>query len=190
MLYSNLNDIPLYTFNQILLGDNNAVVIDGKHNKEEINYTAQMLVSEYYMILGTSSKEVCIMYEDALNNQRMLLIARCGLDAQNFDMSVSLEASRYLGYNGDKDKVIEYLEKKEKYYSQRYELSRIAIEKYKKEHENEPKITEKDLANERAALIMSGIPLDQHRISAMEYAFLLKSKIEESKMLKSKMQSK
>lgn len=35
--------------------------------------------------------------------------------------------------------------------------------------------------------MMAGIPLDQHKISAMEYACLLRAKIEETKALKNKM---
>lgn len=99
-------------------------------------------------------------------------------------LETAVEASRYLGYNGDDDKVFDFLEKKVAYYEQRFGMSKIQIEKYNKSKQGEKKLTEKDLANERASLMMAGISIDQHKISAMEYACLLKSKMEEIKAQK------
>lgn len=190
MIYSNLNDISLYKFNKILLGDTSAVIIKRENETDdEINLTCQQLISEYSLILGDeSARSVCIMYEEALNHERMLLIAKTGyamkdLIAENA-IEVALEASRYLGYNGNEDGVFAFLEKKVKYYEQRFGVSKIQIEKYNKSNQSNKKLTEKDLANERASLLMAGIPVDQHKMSAMEYACLLKSKMEEIKAQK------
>lgn len=190
MIYSNLNDISLYKFNKILLGDTSAVIIKRENETDdEINLTCQQLISEYSLILGDeSARSVCIMYEEALNFERMLLIAKTGyamkdLIAENA-IEIALEASRYLGYNGDEDGVFAFLEKKVKYYEQRFGVSKIQIEKYNKSNQSNKKLTEKDLANERASLLMAGIPVDQHKMSAMEYACLLKSKMEEIKAQK------
>lgn len=190
MIYTNLNDISLYNFNKILLGDTSAVIIKRENETEdEINFTCQQLVNEYSLILGDeSARSVCIMYEEALNHERMLLIAKIGLSMKYVitanGLETAVEASRYLGYNGDDDKVFDFLEKKVKYYEQRFGMSKIQIEKYNQSKQGEKKLTEKDLANERASLMMAGISIDQHKISAMEYACLLKSKMEEIKAQK------
>lgn len=185
MIYTNLNDISLYQFNKVLLGDYNALVIDGNHDSEELKYTADKLINEYYTILGSSrGKEACMMYEDALNNQRLLFISQSLQFLKTVDKETTIHIAKQIGFKGDN--IDDFLDKNEKYYSQRYELSKIAIEKYNKTHNEDYKLTDKDLANERAALMMSGIPLDQHKISAMEYACLLKAKIEETKALKAK----
>lgn len=190
MIYKSLNDIPLYVFNKILLGDYDSVLIKREQETDfEIKNTCEMLINEYSMILGNSGlREVCMMYEDALNTERMLLIARSGLAMKDVitdnAIEVALEASRYLGYNGDEDNVFDFLERKEKEYTQRFGIAQINIKKYNDTQKDSKKITEKDLADERASLIMAGIPIDQHKISAMEYACLLKSKIEEVKAQK------
>ena len=190
MIYTNLNDISLYKFNKILLGDTSAVIIERENETDdEINFTCQQLVNEYSLILGDeSARSVCIMYEEALNHERMLLIAKIGLSMKDVitanGLETAVEASRYLGYNGDDDKVFDFLEKKVAYYEQRFGMSKIQIEKYNKSKQGEKKLTEKDLANERASLMMAGISIDQHKISAMEYACLLKSKMEEIKAQK------
>ena len=190
MIYTNLNDISLYNFNKILLGDTSAVIIKRENETEdEINFTCQQLVNEYSLILGDeSARSVCIMYEEALNHERMLLIAKIGLSMKDVitenGLETAIEASRYLGYNGDDDKVFDFLEKKVVYYEQRFGMSKIQIEKYNKSKQGEKKLTEKDLANERASLMMAGISIDQHKMSAMEYACLLKSKMEEIKAQK------
>ena len=190
MIYSNLNDISLYKFNKILLGDYNAIIIKRENETDtEIKHTCEQLISEYSLILGNeSARSVCIMYEEALNHERMLLIAKTGysmkdLIAEN-SIEVALEASRYLGYNGDEDKVFDFLKSKITYYEQRFGLSKIQIEKYNKENKSDKTLTEKDLANERAMLMMAGVNIDQHKISAMEYACLLKAKMEEIKAQK------
>lgn len=190
MIYSNLNDISLYKFNKILLGDYNAIIIKRDNETDtEIKHTCEQLISEYSLILGNeSARAVCIMYEEALNHERMLLIAKTGysmkdLIAENA-IEVALEASRYLGYNGDEDKVFDFLKNKITYYEQRFGLSKIQIEKYNKENKSDKTLTEKDLANERAMLMMAGVNIDQHKISAMEYACLLKAKMEEIKAQK------
>lgn len=190
MIYSNLNDISLYKFNKILLGDYNAIIIKRENETDtEIKHTCEQLISEYSLILGNeSARSVCIMYEEALNHERMLLIAKTGysmrdLIAENA-IEVALEASRYLGYNGDEDKVFDFLKSKITYYEQRFGLSKIQIEKYNKENKSDKTLTEKDLANERAMLMMAGVNIDQHKISAMEYACLLKAKMEEIKAQK------
>lgn len=190
MIYSNLNDISLYKFNKILLGDYNAIIIKRENESDtEIKHTCEQLISEYSLILGNeSARSVCIMYEEALNHERMLLIAKTGysmrdLIAENA-IEVALEASRYLGYNGDEDKVFDFLKSKITYYEQRFGLSKIQIEKYNKENKSDKTLTEKDLANERAMLMMAGVNIDQHKISAMEYACLLKAKMEEIKAQK------
>lgn len=190
MIYSNLNDISLYKFNKILLGDYNAIIIKRENETDtEIKHTCEQLISEYSLILGNeSARSVCIMYEEALNHERMLLIAKTGysmrdLIAENA-IEVALEASRYLGYNGDEDKVFDFLKSKITYYEQRFGLSKIQIEKYNKENKSDKTLTEKDLANERAVLMMAGVNIDQHKISAMEYACLLKAKMEEIKAQK------
>lgn len=190
MIYSNLNDISLYKFNKILLGDYNAIIIKSENETDtEIKHTCEQLISEYSLILGNeSARSVCIMYEEALNHERMLLIAKTGysmrdLIAENA-IEVALEASRYLGYNGDEDKVFDFLKSKITYYEQRFGLSKIQIEKYNKENKSDKALTEKDLANERAMLMMAGVNIDQHKISAMEYACLLKAKMEEIKAQK------
>lgn len=190
MIYSNLNDISLYKFNKILLGDYNAIIIKRDNETDtEIKHTCEQLISEYSLILGNeSARAVCIMYEEALNHERMLLIAKTGysmrdLIAENA-IEVALEASRYLGYNGDEDKVFDFLKSKITYYEQRFGLSKIQIEKYNKENKSDKTLTEKDLANERAMLMMAGVNIDQHKISAMEYACLLKAKMEEIKAQK------
>lgn len=190
MIYSNLNDISLYKFNKILLGDYNAIIIKRDNETDtEIKHTCEQLISEYSLILGNeSARAVCIMYEEALNHERMLLIAKTGysmrdLIAENA-IEVALEASRYLGYNGDEDKVFDFLKSKITYYEQRFGLSKIQIEKYNKENKSDKTLTEKDLANERAVLMMAGVNIDQHKISAMEYACLLKAKMEEIKAQK------
>lgn len=190
MIYESLNDIPLYVFNKILLGDYDSVIIKREQETDsEIKNTCEMLINEYSMILGNSGlREVCMMYEDALNTERMLLIARSGLAMKDVitdnAIEVALEASRYLGYNGDEDNVFDFLERKEKEYTQRFGIAQINIKRYNDTQKDSKKITEKDLADERASLIMAGIPIDQHKISAMEYACLLKSKIEEVKAQK------
>lgn len=190
MIYESLNDIPLYVFNKILLGDYDSVIIKREQETDsEIKNTCEMLINEYSMILGNSGlREVCMMYEDALNTERMLLIARSGLAMKDVitdnAIEVALEASRYLGYNGEEDNVFDFLERKEKEYTQRFGIAQINIKKYNDTQKDSKKITEKDLADERASLIMAGIPIDQHKISAMEYACLLKSKIEEVKAQK------
>ena len=190
MIYSNLNDISLYKFNKILLGDYNAIIIKRENETDtEIKHTCEQLISEYSLILGNeSARSVCIMYEEALNHERMLLIAKTGysmkdLIAENA-IEVALEASRYLGYNGDEDKVFDFLKSKITYYEQRFGLSKIQIEKYNKENKSDKTLTEKDFANERAMLMMAGVNIDQHKISAMEYACLLKAKMEEIKAQK------
>jgi uncharacterized glyoxalase superfamily protein PhnB len=190
MIYSNLNDISLYKFNKILLGDYNAIIIKRENETDtEIKHTCEQLISEYSLILGNeSARSVCIMYEEALNHERMLLIAKTGysmkdLIAENA-IEVALEASRYLGYNGDEDKVFDFLKSKITYYEQRFGLSKIQIEKYNKENKSDKTLTEKDLANERAMLMMAGVNIDQHKISAMGYACLLKAKMEEIKAQK------
>lgn len=190
MIYSNLNDISLYKFNKILLGDYNAIIIKRENETDtEIKHTCEQLISEYSLILGNeSARAVCIMYEEALNHERMLLIAKTGysmkdLIAENA-IEVALEASRYLGYNGDEDKVFDFLKSKITYYEQRFGLSKIQIEKYNKENKSDKTLTEKGLANERAMLMMAGVNIDQHKISAMEYACLLKAKMEEIKAQK------
>lgn len=190
MIYSNLNDISLYKFNKILLGDYNAIIIKRENETDtEIKHTCEQLISEYSLILGNeSARSVCIMYEEALNHERMLLIAKTGysmrdLIAENA-IEVALDASRYLGYNGDEDKVFDFLKSKITYYEQRFGLSKIQIEKYNKENKSDKTLTEKDLANERAMLMMAGVNIDQHKISAMEYACLLKAKMEEIKAQK------
>lgn len=190
MIYTNLNDISLYKFNKILLGDYSAIIINRENETDtEIKHTCEQLISEYSLILGNEgARSVCIMYEEALNHERMLLIAKTGyamkdLIAEN-TIEVALDASRYLGYNGNEDGVFDFLEKKVKYYEQRFGVSKIQIEKYNKSKISGKQITEKDLANERASLLMAGIPIDQHKISAMEYACLLKSKMEEIKAQK------
>ena len=186
MIYEKLNDISLYQFNKVLLGDYNALIIDGKHDSKELQYTADKLINEYYTILGsTKGKESCMMYEDAINNQRMLFIIQTLQYLKHIDKETTIQFAVQIGYSGDN--IDDFLDKKEKYYSQRYELSKIAIDKYNKAHSQEYELSEKDLANERAALMMAGIPLDQHKISAMEYACLLRAKIEETKALKNKM---
>lgn len=188
MIYQSLNDIPLYVFNKMLLGDTKAVLIsDDGENEQTISDSCAMLISEYHLILGNSAmKEVCIMYEDTLNLERKLILARAGCAMKNINSQeatdYAIEIGQYLGYkDGD---LFEFLQSREKYYSQRYEIGRLAIEKYQESIKGEKQITEKDLANERAALMMSGINIDQHKISAMEYACLLKSKIEEVKAQK------
>ena len=190
MIYSNLNDISLYKFNKILLGDYNAIIIKRENETDtEIKHTCEQLISEYSLILGNeSARSVCIMYEEALNHERMLLIAKTGysmkdLIAEN-SIEVALEASRYLGYNGDEEKVFDFLKSKITYYEQRFGLSKIQIERYNKENKSDKTLTEKDLANERAMLMMAGVNIDQHKISAMEYACLLKAKMEEIKAQK------
>lgn len=190
MIYSNLNDISLYKFNKILLGDYNAIIIKRENETDtEIKHTCEQLISEYSLILGNeSARSVCIMYEEALNHERMLLIAKTGysmrdLIAENA-IEVALEASRYLGYNGDEEKVFDFLKSKITYYEQRFGLSKIQIERYNKENKSDKTLTEKDLANERAMLMMAGVNIDQHKISAMEYACLLKAKMEEIKAQK------
>lgn len=190
MIYTNLNDISLYKFNKILLGDYSAIIINRENETDtEIKHTCEQLISEYSLILGNEgARSVCIMYEEALNHERMLLIAKTGyamkdLIAENA-MEVALEASKYLGYNGGEDKVFEFLKNKVSYFEQRFGLSKIQIEKYNKENKSDKTITEKDLANERAVLMMAGVQVDQHKISAMEYACLLKAKMEEIKAQK------
>lgn len=190
MIYTNLNDISLYKFNKILLGDYNAIIINRENETDtEIKHTCEQLISEYSLILGNEgARSVCIMYEEALNHERMLLIAKTGyamkdLIAENA-MEVALEASKYLGYNGGEDKVFEFLKNKVSYFEQRFGLSKIQIEKYNKENKSDKTLTEKDLANERAVLMMAGVQVDQHKISAMEYACLLKAKMEEIKAQK------
>lgn len=190
MIYTNLNDISLYKFNKILLGDYSAIIINRENETDtEIKHTCEQLISEYSLILGNEgARSVCIMYEEALNHERMLLIAKTGyamkdLIAENA-MEVALEASKYLGYNGDEDKVFEFLKNKVSYFEQRFGLSKIQIEKYNKENKSDKTLTEKDLANERAVLMMAGVQVDQHKISAMEYACLLKAKMEEIKAQK------
>lgn len=190
MIYSNLNDISLYKFNKILLGDYNAIIIKRENETDtEIKHTCEQLISEYSLILGNeSARSVCIMYEEALNHERMLLIAKTGYSMKDLivenAIEVALEASRYLGYNGDEDKVFDFLKSKITYYEQRFGLSKIQIEKYNKENKSDKTLTEKDLANERAMLMMAGVNIDQHKISAMEYACLLKAKMEEIKAQK------
>lgn len=190
MIYSNLNDISLYKFNKILLGDYNAIIIKRENETDtEIKHTCEQLISEYSLILGNeSARSVCIMYEEALNHERMLLIAKTGYSMRDLivenAIEVALEASRYLGYNGDEDKVFDFLKSKVTYYEQRFGLSKIQIEKYNKENKSDKTLTEKDLANERAMLMMAGVNIDQHKISAMEYACLLKAKMEEIKAQK------
>lgn len=190
MIYSNLNDISLYKFNKILLGDYNAIIIKRENETDtEIKHTCEQLISEYSLILGNeSARSVCIMYEEALNHERMLLIAKTGYSMRDLivenAIEVALEASRYLGYNGDEDKVFDFLKSKITYYEQRFGLSKIQIEKYNKENKSDKTLTEKDLANERAMLMMAGVNIDQHKISAMEYACLLKAKMEEIKAQK------
>ncbi len=190
MIYTNLNDISLYKFNKILLGDYSAIIINRENETDtEIKHTCEQLISEYSLILGNEgARSVCIMYEEALNHERMLLIAKTGyamkdLIAENA-MEVALEASKYLGYNGGEDKVFEFLKNKVSYFEQRFGLSKIQIEKYNKENKSDKTLTEKDLANERAVLMMAGVQVDQHKISAMEYACLLKAKMEEIKAQK------
>lgn len=190
MIYSNLNDISLYKFNKILLGDYNAIIIKRENETDtEIKHTCEQLISEYSLILGNeSARSVCIMYEEALNHERMLLIAKTGYSMRDLivenAIEIALEASRYLGYNGDEDKVFDFLKSKITYYEQRFGLSKIQIEKYNKENKSDKTLTEKDLANERAMLMMAGVNIDQHKISAMEYACLLKAKMEEIKAQK------
>lgn len=190
MIYSNLNDISLYKFNKILLGDYNAIIIKRENETDtEIKHTCEQLISEYSLILGNeSARSVCIMYEEALNHERMLLIAKTGYSMKDLivenAIEVALDASRYLGYNGDEDKVFDFLKSKITYYEQRFGLSKIQIEKYNKENKSDKTLTEKDLANERAMLMMAGVNIDQHKISAMEYACLLKAKMEEIKAQK------
>lgn len=190
MIYSNLNDISLYKFNKILLGDYNAIIIKRENETDtEIKHTCEQLISEYSLILGNeSARSVCIMYEEALNHERMLLIAKTGYSMRDLitenAIEVALDASRYLGYNGDEDKVFDFLKSKITYYEQRFGLSKIQIEKYNKENKSDKTLTEKDLANERAMLMMAGVNIDQHKISAMEYACLLKAKMEEIKAQK------
>lgn len=190
MIYSNLNDISLYKFNKILLGDYNAIIIKRENETDtEIKHTCEQLISEYSLILGNeSARSVCIMYEEALNHERMLLIAKTGYSMRDLivenAIEVALEASRYLGYIGDEDKVFDFLKSKITYYEQRFGLSKIQIEKYNKENKSDKTLTEKDLANERAMLMMAGVNIDQHKISAMEYACLLKAKMEEIKAQK------
>ena len=190
MIYSNLNDISLYKFNKILLGDYNAIIIKRENETDtEIKHTCEQLISEYSLILGNeSARSVCIKYEEALNHERMLLIAKTGYSMRDLivenAIEVALEASRYLGYNGDEDKVFDFLKSKVTYYEQRFGLSKIQIEKYNKENKSDKTLTEKDLANERAMLMMAGVNIDQHKISAMEYACLLKAKMEEIKAQK------
>ena len=190
MIYFNLNDISLYKFNKILLGDYNAIIIKRENETDtEIKHTCEQLISEYSLILGNeSARSVCIMYEEALNHERMLLIAKTGYSMRDLivenAIEVALDASRYLGYNGDEDKVFDFLKSKITYYEQRFGLSKIQIEKYNKENKSDKTLTEKDLANERAMLMMAGVNIDQHKISAMEYACLLKAKMEEIKAQK------
>lgn len=190
MIYTNLNDISLYNFNKILLGDTSAVIIKRENETDdEINFTCQQLVNEYSLILGDeSARSVCIMYEEALNHERLLLIAKIGLSMKDVitrnGIETAMDACKYLGGSVDEDKVFDFLEKKVKEYEKRFGVSKIQIEKYNKSKSSEKQLTEKDLANERASLMMAGIPIDQHKISAMEYACLLKSKMEEIKAQK------
>lgn len=190
MIYSNLNDISLYKLNKILFGDYNAIIIKRENETDtEIKHTCEQLISEYSLILGNeSARSVCIMYEEALNHERMLLIAKTGYSMRDLivenAIEVALEASRYLGYNGDEDKVFDFLKSNVTYYEKRFGLSKIQIEKYNKENKSDKTLTEKDLANERAMLMMAGVNIDQHKISAMEYACLLKAKMEEIKAQK------
>ena len=134
MIYSNLNDISLYKFNKILLGDYNAIIIKRENETDtEIKHTCEQLISEYSLILGNeSARSVCIMYEEALNHERMLLIAKTGYSMRDLivenAIEVALDASRYLGYNGDEDKVFDFLKSKITYYEQRFGLSKIQIE--------------------------------------------------------------
>lgn len=176
MIYEKLNDIPLNVFNKILLGDKIAIVKDGQHSEEEIEYTCEMLISEYNAILGDkSSIQSCLMYEEALNNQRLLFIAKIGIELIDIDLDAAIEASRHFNYQGEESGLFDFLKSKEEYYRQRFEMSKIAIERHNKS-KNGKKITEQDLAEERAFLMMDGIQIDQYKISAMEYACLLKAK--------------
>lgn len=190
MIYKSLNDIPLYLFNKVLLGDKTALIIKKENETdEEIEYTCDMLVNEYSMILGNSAlREVCIMYEEALNLERMLIIAQTGLSMRNFITpeaeELAIEASRYLGFNSN-ESVFEFLEKEEKKLSQRFGLAKLRIKRYKEQTKGSGReLTEKDLADERATLIMAGIPIDQHKLSALEYACILRQKMEEIKAQK------
>lgn len=190
MIYTNLNDISLYKFNKILLGDYSAVIIKKENETDtEIKHTCEQLISEYSLILGNEgARAVCIMYEEALNYERMLLIAKTGISMKEIiaenAKEVALDASRYLGYRGDEEYMFDFLEKKVNYFEQRFTMSKLQIEKYNKENKSDKKITEKELAHERAVLMMAGVQIDQHKISAMEYACLLKAKMDEIKAQK------
>lgn len=191
MIYERLNDIPLYVFNKILLGDIDAVVINGEHTKEEKELQSEALINEYFFTIGDKTrKQTCILYEEALNMQRFLMISNIGINMLKNDINVSLEAARYLKYNGEKEGVKNFLESQNTYYKQRFDLCNLRIKEYKKNNKNDKKLTEQDLADERAALMIAGIQINQYKISAMEYACIIKAKMKEAKAIKSKLKNK
>lgn len=191
MMYENLNDIPLYVFNKVLLGDTDAVVISGEHSKEEKKLQSEALIQEYMLAIGDKKRtQVCILYEEALNMQRFLTLSSIGLEMINIDINISIESARRLRYNGDKEQLKDFLEKQFTYYKQRFDMCNLRIKEYKKNNNTQKKLTEQDLADERAALMISGVQIDQHKISAMEYACIIKAKIKEAKAIKSKTKKK
>jgi len=191
MMYEKLNDIPLYVFNKILLGDIDAVVINGEYSKNEKQLQSDALIQEYMLAIGDKKRtQICILYEEALNMQRFLSLSSIGLEMINVDINISLEAARHLRYNGDKEQLKDFLEKQFTYYKQRFDMCNLRIKEYKKNNNTQKKLTEQDLADERAALMISGVQIDQHKISAMEYACIIKAKIKEAKAIKSKTKKK
>lgn len=193
MMYEKLNDIPLYVFNKILLGDIDAVVINGEHSKDEKQLQSDALIQEYMLTIGDKKRtQICILYEEALNMQRFLYLSSIGIEMINVDIDTSLEAARYLKYNGDKEKekLKDFLQKQFTYYKQRFDMCNLRIKEYKKNNNTQKKLTEQDLADERAALMIAGVQIDQYKISAMEYACIIKAKIKEAKAIKSKTKNK
>jgi hypothetical protein len=161
-------------------GDYKSLVINGSHEKEEIVSTAKELVTEYIEIVGQTSISAEINRKNSilnLNNKYNVLLMCERLSAMNMFDEVC-EILKEFGYtvkSNDVQQKVKTILNSTKFFLDKSEREYNAIIKSGKR--------DKDHFYKEISIVMTHykMSIDKERISAKEYAYIVKRMCEEIK---------
>lgn len=108
MIYEVLDDIPLYRFIDVYLGNYNGLVKNGKHDDAELKKKAMELIYEYSVIVKGKRQMVELYHKDevlCLQGKICLLESCLKVVALGGSKRIAIDTLEILGYTVAEDKV-------------------------------------------------------------------------------------
>lgn len=178
MIYKQLYEIPLSRFISMYCGDLKALVINGRHSKEELEQTASRLIAKYCKVTGGRSIEADIsMRNDFINCDCKAHCLEVALQLANAGMyEGACDIMESFGYKlkfGTPEEILHSKNKIQGLFSESKMRCDLLSEKLKSKTDGGIKV-DRDYFEREKAIVMSYFkPFDDNEVKAETYAYWL-----------------